>query len=347
MFKKWFNWEYWPSYMFYVPNVPYGLYLVLKARNFVFFSATNPAIKHSGNGTESKFQTLQLIPDEFKPNSILIQKDSEFESVIDAIENANLSFPLIAKPDIGYRGLLVKKINSKSELKNYLTKYNSIDIILQEFIDLPKECGIFYHRIPNEESGHITSITLKEYLAVTGDGKSTLEELVHADPRVLKHIELIKTLHPNQLNKVVAKDEKMVLNVIGNHSKGTTFLDGNHLIDSALEQAIDKLLKMIPHVFYGRIDLKYESIEALKRLENIKIIEINGIISEPTHIYDPYKSSYFKALKEIRKHWKIMYEIATTNKKVNQVNYDETSDFIRSLRELKTYTDKIALQSKA
>ena len=331
--------------MFYVPNVPYGLYLALKAKNFVFFSATNPAIKHSGNGSESKFQTLELIPGLYKPISILIKKYSEFSSTLNSVKNSNLNFPLIAKPDIGYRGLLVKKINSETELEAYLTKYNSIDVILQEYIDLPKECGIFYYRIPNEEFGHITSITLKEYLSVTGDGNSTLEELIHADERVLKHLELIKTLHPKDLNKVIKKDEKLVLNVIGNHSKGTTFLDGNHLIDTELEMAIDKLLKMIPHVFYGRIDLKYESLEALKNLKNFKIIEINGVISEPTHIYDPYKSSYFKALKEIRKHWKIMYQVATINNKVNKVHYESPSNFIKSLRELKTYTKEIALKS--
>lgn len=345
MFRKWFNWEYWPSYMFYVPNVPYGVYLALKARNFVFFSATNPAIKHSGNGSESKFETLELIPNEFKPKSILIQNNSGFKTALSAVKKAQLNFPLIVKPDIGYRGLLVTKINSETELNNYLTKYNSIDIIVQEYIDLPKECGIFYYRIPNEEKGHITSITLKEYLAVTGDGTSTLEALIHADPRVLKHLELIKILHPKQLNKVIKKDEKLVLNVIGNHSKGTTFLDGNHLIDEELEDAIDKLLKMIPSVFYGRIDLKYESLETLKKLEQFKIIEINGVISEPTHIYDPHKSSYFKALKEIRKHWKIMYRVATTNNKVNKVNYESPSSFIKSLRELKTYTEEIALKS--
>ena len=59
--SKFKNWEYWPSYMFYVPILPYAFYLAFKARHFIFFSATNPAIVHSGNGSESKYATLQLI----------------------------------------------------------------------------------------------------------------------------------------------------------------------------------------------------------------------------------------------------------------------------------------------
>lgn len=333
--------------MFYIPNLPYAFYLAFKARNIVFFSAANPGIKHSGNGTESKFKTLQLIPQKHIPNSIFIQRNSSLNSIQKKLKKAQLEFPIIAKPDVGYRGLLVEKINSSIELQSYLQKYKSIDLILQEFIDLPQECGIFYYRIPTEKNGHITSITLKEFLSVTGDGISTLEELVLQKPRVFKHFELVKSLHGNQLHRVLSKGEKHILNVIGNHSKGTTFLDGSHLIDTALESAIDQILSTVSHIFYGRIDLKYTTLNALKKLENFKIIEINGIISEPTHIYDPYKSSYFKALKEIRRHWKILYLVATVNHREYKVKYDKPRRFIGSLKELKTYTDKIALQSKS
>jgi len=72
-FKKIRNWEYWPSYMFYIPVVPYAFYLALKSRSFGFFSAVNPAIKGSGNGLESKYETVQLLPKKYKPTSIYIK----------------------------------------------------------------------------------------------------------------------------------------------------------------------------------------------------------------------------------------------------------------------------------
>ena len=81
-FSKLKNWEYWPPFMFYIPNIPYAAYLALKARNLVFFSATNPALKHPGNGSESKFDTLQLISKPHKPVSIFIRKNETIETTI-------------------------------------------------------------------------------------------------------------------------------------------------------------------------------------------------------------------------------------------------------------------------
>ena len=69
--------------MFYVPLIPYYiLWKAIKARNLIFFLATNPAIKYSGNGTESKYKTIQLIPEEFKPKSIFAKNSQSFEEVL-------------------------------------------------------------------------------------------------------------------------------------------------------------------------------------------------------------------------------------------------------------------------
>jgi hypothetical protein len=156
---------------------------------------------------------------------------------------------------------------------------------------------------------------------------------------------LLTELHENSLEKILKKDEIKILNSIGNHSKGTQFINGNHLITSELEHTIDSIFKQIPNWYYGRLDLKYNTFEELIQLKNFKIIEINGIISEPTHIYDPEKISYFKALKEIRKHWKIMFQIATLNHIKNDIKYDKLSEFMNSLNQLKKYTKQIHKQS--
>lgn len=346
MLRNLLNWEYWPSYMFYIPNLPYAIYLCLKAKSPVFFSAANPAIKHSGNGTESKFQTLQLFPKAYIPHSIFIKKDTDFKTIEKALALSDLNFPLIVKPDIGFRGLLVKKVNSIVELKAYTNQFHFIDLIVQEYIDLPLECGIFYYRIPNEKSGHITSITLKEYPAIIGDGKSSQKELITQNARLSQHFELLKSLPETNLKEVLPKGEKRILNFIGNHCKGTTFLDGHHFIDADLISAIDDIYQKVPNYYYGRLDLKFESFEKLKNLESFKIIEANGIISEPTHIYDPFTSSYFKALKEIRKHWKLLYKVATVNHTVFKIDYDSWKSFSGSLKDLRIYTKLIAEHSK-
>lgn len=340
IFSTFSNWEYWPIYMFYIPNVPYGIYLALKSKKLVFFSAVNPALKSSGNGTESKYDTVQLIPIKYRPKSVLVLPTDDFNKVLEYIKNEEIQFPLIAKPDVGFRGLLVKKINSENELKTYLDKY-PIKIILQEFISYPNECGLFYYRLPNKENGNITSITLKKFLTVKGDGVSTISELILRNDRAKVYVELLKEIHQEKLNSVLEKDKKFLLNDIGNHVKGTQFVSGNYLINSNLTKVMDTVNGQIDGWYYGRLDIKYNSIEALERGEDFKILEINGIISEPTHIYDSTKHTYFQALKILRNHWKIMYEISKINRQLKQSNFTTTSDFIKEVRELKNYTSKV------
>lgn len=343
--KKIINWEHWPSAMFYLPNVPYAFYLAYKAKHLAFFSATNPCIKSSGNGTESKYETILLVPEKHRPKSVLIKPNTDFEIVCKNIQEQKINFPLIAKPDIGFRGLLVEKITSKDALKNYLEKY-TIDIIIQEFLDYENECGIFYHRNPKNDSGKISSLTLKRFLSITGDGTSTLKELILADERAKLYIELFSKIHQDKLTEIPIKNKVIKLTAIGNHSKGTQFINGNHLISDKLTTTFDKLSKSIPGWYYGRIDLKYNTFEELEEGIDFKILEINGIIAEPTHIYDSQNYTYLKALKAIRTHWKSLFTIAITNHRNFNTPYKDSISFLNEIILLKKYTKKIKRLSK-
>jgi len=336
------NWEYWPSFMFYIPVVPYAFYLALKSKSFGFFSAVNPVIEGSGNGLESKYKTVQLLPKEYKPTTIYIKHGGTTNSIVPKLKTNNIKFPLIIKPDIGFRGLLVKKIHSEEELSIYIQKYNSIDLIVQELIEFKNECGIFYHKIPGEKNGKITSITLKKYSTVIGDGSSKLIELIKNDERVKIYLSLITELNKNRLQTIPAKNKKIILNSIGNHSKGTQFINGNHLINKELTDFFDRLQTQIPGWYYGRVDIKYNSFEELIKGENLKIIEINGIISEPTHIYDTSNGSYFNALKEIKKHWELTYKIGIKNNKLNNVKFTNLKYLINLYFSYKKYLKKVS-----
>lgn len=342
------NWEFWPSYLFYVPLLPYAFYLAIKARSFGFFSAVNPGMEGSGNGLESKYKTIQLLPSNYCPNTILVEKGENIQDILPKITENNIEFPLIIKPDIGFRGLLVTKIRNEADLTAYLKKFNSINLIIQEYIDYKNECGLFYHRIPGEKAGKITSVTLKKYLTVTGNGHSTLSELIVNNERAKHYSEYIYEINKDRLQMIPKLKEEVVLNIIGNHSKGTQFINGNHLINKELEHFLDNLNTKIEGWNYGRIDVKYNNFEELMRGENLKIIEVNGVISEPTHIYDPSKGSYFKALKSIKNHWKLLYVIGVKNKKLNKGNYTNLSYLITVYFNYKKYIKKIsALNSNA
>lgn len=340
LIQKLSNWEYWPTFMFYLPNIPYVIYLAIKAKSPVFYTATNPRIKNSGDGTESKFKTTQLIPKKYRPKTILVTPKQRFSAILKNIDQEKLKFPLIAKPDIGFRGMLVKKIKSKNELKEYLKKY-PIDILVQEFISLKNECGIFYYRLPNEKKGTITSITLKKFSTVIGNGKSTLSELIHADERAKMYYDLFQEIHKEDMNLIVRKNKEILLTSIGNHSKGTQFKNGNRLISSELIRVISDIEQQIDGWYYGRLDIKYDTFEKFVENKKFKILEINGIISEPTHVFDARTYSYFDAVKAIGKHWGIAYKIATINHKLYNVEYANTRNFIKEMKGLKDYIKKI------
>lgn len=342
--QKLTNWEYWPSYMFYIPNIPFAFYHAIKAGSLAFYTATNPAIENSGIGTESKFKTLQLFPDNLLPKTIFHTTDSDIKTTLTKIKEKEILYPLIAKPDIGFRGLLVKKIENQTALVNYLEKY-PINIIIQEFLTEENECGIFYHRLPNEKKGRITSITLKEFLHVIGDGKSTLQELILKDERAKIYLDLIKKDTSINLNQIIERGIKFKLSSIGNHSKGTRFINGNHLITKKLEQALDTLNHQIEGWHYGRLDIKYNTFTDIEN-GNFKILELNGILAEPTHIYDAENTNYFNALAEIRKHWKQLIKIARFNHDQNQVPYKTAFALIKDVRNLNNYTKYISSLNK-
>ena len=321
--------------MFYIPNIPYAVYLAIKAKSLLFFTTTNPVVKQSGNGSESKFETINLIPNKYKPKTKLLNCNNPILYYLESFRESQFSYPVILKPNLGFRGLLVKLVNSEKEFVEYVTNYGTVDLLLQEYIPYKNECGIFYYRLPNKAKGVVSSVTLKTFPTLTGDGFSTLKELIYKNERTKKYYELFAKVNASQINCILKKGEEKTLTVIGNHSKGTQFVNGNNLITKGLMEQIDAIMQQIPNWYYGRLDIKYNSFNELLKGENLKIIELNGIISEPTHIYDALTISYFNALKEIRKHWRILFEIAQLNRKVNHISTSSFSSFLKSLFTIK------------
>lgn len=336
------QWEHWPAIVYYIPLLPFFFIRSLKAGHIIFFFIANPGLLYSGNGTESKFKTLGLLPEALKPKSWLVSKNVNFDAVAEKFEALGFEFPVIVKPDIGFRGYLVKKVNKMAELKSYLKKVNE-DIIIQEFVPYKKELGIFYHRFPGEANGKITSITIKKFIQVTGDGKNNLSRLILNDERAFLYYDLFEKIHKEKMGFVYPEGEVITLSVIGNHSKGTQFINGNHLIDSKLENFIDGICNKIEGWYYGRLDIKYESFEQLLEGKSFKILEINGIISEPTHIYDAghKDAGFLKALKSINAHWEIMGKIAQKVHHDQGVPYPEVIPLIKNLFWLRSHTKKL------
>ncbi|MWB94375.1 D-alanine--D-alanine ligase [Flavobacterium sp. GA093] len=307
------NWEYWPFQVLYFPIYFLWAFYAFKAKSIFFFNASNPRIKNGGFMMESKKAIYDLLPKKYYPKTVLIRENTDLNKMVNSLVEKGIYFPLIAKPDIGLRGSGVKKIRTVTELKNYAEKAN-FDFLLQDLIPFKNEVGVFYVRHPHEKQGKITGIVAKEFLIVTGNGTSSIEDLIMKTPRFMLQMSALQEEYGDQLKRVLSKNETMNLVPFGNHARGAKFLDASHLISDKLTQVINDISTQVPEFYFGRFDIMYNSIEELERGENFQIVELNGAASEPTHIYDPKHSVWF-AWKELARHITYMYEISVANHK--------------------------------
>ena len=264
---------------------------------------------------ESKDLIYALMPDNYYPRTFWFKVGTGMAHIQETLHAESLTYPIIAKPDIGGRGVLVKKVNNDEELTGYV-KNIKVDFLLQEFVEFKQEVGIFYYRIPGAEKGHISGIVGKEFLTVTGDGTSTIEKLLTRNPRYLLQLRVLQDTHREVLQQVLSAGEVHTLVPYGNHARGAKFIDLSHLISDQLTDTIDSVCRQIPEFYFGRMDVMYNDWKELCEGKNFSIVELNGAGSEPTHIYDPKHSLWF-AWREIIRHWKLLYRISRLNH-VNQ-----------------------------
>ena len=304
------SWEYWPFGIVQFPLFIYYAWLVIRSRSLTFFSASNPGIVMGGMFGESKYDVLKKIPEQYIPKTILVTQPADAESILAQIASSGLQFPLIFKPDIGERGFMVKRMTDASDVAQYIAaiRYN---FLVQELVDLPLEFGVFYVRFPNESKGNVTSVVMKEMLSVTGDGVSTLQQLILNKDRAKLQWETLKTIFNGKLQEVVAKDQQIELVSIGNHCLGTKFLNGAHLINDKLSATFDHVSKQIDGFYFGRFDLRCASLQDLYN-GNFKVMELNGCGAEPAHIYHP-GFPLRKAMMVLFKHWRNIFVIARQN----------------------------------
>ncbi len=311
------RWEFWPIYILYAPVVVYVVTLWLRLKKTTVVTAANPGIEYGGFKGESKSQILDLISaQQSVAKFIFLGKETDVEDrikkVSDFMMDNQLLFPVVLKPDKGERGKSVKIIKDKPSLDAELFELHE-DYILQEYIS-GNEYGIFYYRYPKQKVGQIYSVTVKEKLYVTGDGFHTLEHLILKDKRAICMAETHFDKHADDLFNVPEKGELIKLVELGTHSRGAIFKDGEKLITNELSSKIDELSRSINDFYFGRYDIIAPNDDSLTKGESLKVIELNGVTSESTNIYDS-QHSYLFAVKTLCKQWKIAYEIGLQNYK--------------------------------
>ena len=332
-FIKLRSWEYWPFGILQAPLFVYWIWLSLKARSLVYFSASNPGILMGGMFGESKFEVLEKVPLYCKPKTILIKIPATSKAVLQQIRECGLQFPLVFKPDLGERGWMVRKIRNEAEIAQYLADIR-VDFLAQEWVDLPLEFGVFYVRYPGDVSGKVTSIVGKEMLSVQGDGTKTLQSLILEKERAKLQWDTLKVTYHHRLSQVVPSSETIELVSIGNHCLGTKFINENRLISDELSHSFDRISKEIEGFYFGRYDVRVASLKDLAE-GKIQVMELNGCGAEPAHIYQP-GFSFVEALRVLFRHWYDIYYISKENHKrgVAYISFREARAIYKNFKSL-------------
>jgi hypothetical protein len=133
-------------------------------------------------------------------------------------------------------------------------------------------------------------------------------------PRAQFRIKELFSKHESKLQNILTEGERYCLSYALNLSRGGRLVSLADQKDDRLLGLFDKLSLYSKSFFYGRYDIKCNSIEELKQGKNFSILEFNGAGAEPNHIYD-CNMSIWKAYGTILKHWKALYRISRYNHK--------------------------------
>ena len=296
------RWEFWPVWLAYLPVVPYIAWLALRHRSLTLFTAANPGIETGGFAGESKSRILENL--DGAAAFAVARHAGEALRFIDG-------YPAVLKPDVGERGAGVAIVRSRAEVVEYFERARG-PVIVQRYVP-GVEFGVFYYRFPGQRRGHISSITEKRFPVVTGDGRSTLRDLIHADPRARIMSSTYARLCKRPLTGTPGNGERVQLVEIGSHCRGAIFLDAGRLRTPQLEAAIDRIAQSHPGFYFGRFDLRAESIAAFQQ-GHFTVIELNGVTAEPTHIYDP-SVSIRAAYRTLFHHWRVAFAIGAANRR--------------------------------
>jgi membrane protein DedA with SNARE-associated domain len=320
-----------PYILFYTPIGLQWLFLGIRYRSLTLPTVANPLIEAGGLWGESKSRLMGCISEEnsgFVAPFTSLKLDKSLSSEI-LLENAlmkmkekGLQFPIVVKPDIGWLGLGVRVVKDESMLLDYINIYpRDLSIIMQKLISHKGEAGVFFIRKPGEPTGRVTSLTIRYFPYIIGDGTSTVDELINKDERLRYKSSFYKGkesfhqgLSEEFLKSVPPRGEIKQIAFIGSIRVGGLYINGEKYITEELNERFNKIACSIPEFYYGRFDIKFESIDMLQQGKNFEIIEINGAGSEAIHVWDA-NMPLRKVFQELFKYQSILFKISNENRK--------------------------------
>lgn len=309
-----------PKWLNCVPLVMQWFWLSLRYGSVSLPSAANPLITCGGmvgEGKQEYFNCMGNFAKNFIAPYLLLKVEGPqvLEEALNAMEKHKMHFPVVAKPDIGWCGYGVKKIDNKEKLVTYIEHFpKGQNVILQAYVPEAGEAGIFYIRHPEEPAGRIIGILLRYYPKVIGDGVHSVAQLISKDMR-LRRIVRNKLHEPDyQPQAIPALGEEVRLALIGSTRIGGLYCDGSDYISPELTFITDAIAKDMPEFYVGRFDVRYKSLDQLRQGKGFTIMEVNGAGSEAVHAWDP-KYSIRQAYRIIFAKQRLLFDISAANRK--------------------------------
>lgn len=307
MIKKY---EFWNPRIF---EAPYYLYLLVRCLlngiTPLTLAKADFCLDHGEIGIGSKLHTqMAFEQDRFLPSTLIDDGLSvdEKKNIIREFTNQH-GYPVILKSDVGCVGKGICKLSKPEDVEEKAPLLLG-PFIVQKYTPLAYECGIFYVRHKGKPA--ITAINKKHFPTVIGNGVDTLLTLAQNHERFSEHWNSF--LQYQDLDQILEQGEEKRLSFIGSHTLGCKFTDDTYLLTPELERAVFSIFENQPGFNFGRVDVKTENEASLKRGEFV-VIEVNGVASLPTNMFDP-KFSIWQAYKIFMEHGRYLVDIALEQK---------------------------------
>lgn len=303
------RWEFWPMAVVYTPIAFYWVWLAARFGDWGIWLNCNPVLPASGMAMESKGGILDRFegPDGAVKVARYLRVPDDGRDRLAEILEAGFSFPMVLKPDLGQRGAGVEIVANEGAARQWLEKCRDEDSVVQEFAD-GLEFGVHWSRGPREEVGQILSLCQKHKQSVTGDGKRTLEELVLNDDRAALMVSYYEVAFAKRWQAVIGDGEVVEVAPIGTHSRGAVFTDDRSLVTPELVAVFDELGARFKGFCFGRYDVKVPSVADLQAGKNIVVLELNPVMGEPTHVYQP-GYAWWQGMRDFFAHFRRAAEI--------------------------------------
>lgn len=321
------HFEFWHPRLF---ELPYYLYLLVAASarglSIKSLAKANYALDHGEIGIGSKYRT-QLAFDQklFLPTGFLSAElsDEEKRKVVETFA-AEHGYPVVLKSDIGSVGKGVVKVNSSADITSRVLQLVG-PYLVQKFTAWNYEYGVFYVR--HRGKAKITGINKKHFPTIVGDGQKNILKLAREHLRYSDHWATF--LQYQDVSRVPLSGETVQLSFIGSHTMGCKFTDDTHLLTPEIEASVFSIFERQPGFNFGRLDVKAHSESAFLQGKFV-VIEVNGVASLPTNMFDP-ENSLRQAYGIFLSHGRYLVESASENRH-EPMGLDSYRSIIRRVR---------------